>query len=240
VGITSIIISGAVQSFDNATATAFYPTLIPGLRAHGRAVEFVLRAAAFNNISCIVGLVRSGYSNQAQDANYIGAVANLSLAVLGELHGLYGNFPAFQGVYLPQELSNGVCTAGKPTNCTICCVNCTCCFGDEQLRKLLVRTYMKPLTTYAKRLVSNWTTLVAPDFYTHKNANISSGQCGGLHGGWCGTPEGTFMQAEEYAEWWGRVLAEVPGLDVIAHQVGTFHNLTAAVHARLPLTGWHR
>jgi hypothetical protein len=35
-----------------------------------------------------------------------------------------------------------------------------------------------------------------------------------------GTPPGTFMPPEAWAAWWGRNFADVPEIDVIAHQDG--------------------
>jgi hypothetical protein len=51
-----------------------------------------------------------------ESANCIVNAAKLSIAAMNELHGLYAKLPAFQGIYLPQELSNGICRAGEPIN----------------------------------------------------------------------------------------------------------------------------
>ena len=53
----------------------------------------------------------------------IGNVTAASIVVLRELGEMYAGNPALSGIYLPQELANGRCTIGKPTDCTVCCAN---------------------------------------------------------------------------------------------------------------------
>ena len=152
VGISEVIFAGVVHLFTGTPTVYFYPasntTLAdPLLSSAAHAVHYpgvvgaLLDAAAAANMSVTLGLLRSGYSALPSDPQYIARVAVASAAVLDDLAGQHGAHPALQGIYLPQELSNGLCSPGSITsNCTICCANCSCCFGTEASRATLVRS----------------------------------------------------------------------------------------------------
>lgn len=142
-------------------------------------------------------------------------ITKASQAVLQEVLALYGNASStarLSGIYLPQELSNGMCQPGKPSSCTVCCANCTCCFGPEQARQEVVTKYLRPLAQQVKRFNKNIKVWTAPDAYLERACPpLWAGGCNSrcTHGlkAWCGTPEGTFMPPEQWAEWWRKTLA---------------------------------
>ena len=158
-GISEVIFPGVVHLFAGTPAVYFYPasntTLSDPLLSsaapaahYSGVVGALLDAAAAANLSVTLGLLRSGYSALPSDPRYITRVAAASAAVLADLAAQHGANPALQGIYLPQELSNGLCSPGSSaTHCTICCANCSCCFGTEASRDTLVRShiYILPL-----------------------------------------------------------------------------------------------
>lgn len=229
--------------------TAFYPInsthpLLRDLRVYPHVLPSVMKAAEVAGVSVVLGLIRAGYSALPNDRLAIGKLAAASADVLLELSKVYGPTSVVRGVYFPQELANGKCDPGKTTSCTICCDHCTCCFGPEEARKELVATYLGPLSRQVKRVSREWKVWMAPDAYLDRACPPlwpeCNAYCGRFDGNsleqhsaqlsvegsvktretWCGTPRGTYFTPKEWASWWARTLADVPDIDVIAHQDG--------------------
>jgi hypothetical protein len=223
--------------------------LLKGLPEFPDVMDNIVGAATDAGLTVVIGLARAGYSALPSDRLYIGAVAAASTELLREVERRYRSHSAVRGVYLPQELANGVCDPGVTTTCTVCCTDCTCCFEPEAARQTLVSEYLGPLSRQAKAASNGrWLVWTAPDAYLDRACppqwQVCNADC--RNGTWCGSPPGTFMLPDAWADWWARTLADVPTLDVIAHQDGVgnhnslantsafFAALRRAVHAAVP------
>ena len=120
--------------------------LLAGLSTFPNVMDNIINAAAEVGLTVVIGLVRAGYSALPFDRLFIGAVADASAELLGIIAQKYKAHPSVCGIYLPQELANGVCVPGASTKCTVCCSDCTCCFEPEAARHTLVHSYLGPLS----------------------------------------------------------------------------------------------